>query len=59
MYHFGPYEDAMTQEHRTLFHTTISGLVNLGRIMPHAILSDVLELDIPLNSKERICSSNP
>ena len=38
MYYFGPYEDAMTQEHRTLFHTTMSSLVNLGRIMPRTLL---------------------
>ena len=52
MYYFGPYEDAMTQEHRTLFHTTMSSLVNLGRIMPSTLLNDTLALDIPLNSKE-------
>ncbi len=52
MYYFGPYEDAMTQEHRTLFHTTMSSLVNLGRIMPRTLLNDALALDIPLNSKE-------
>ena len=52
MYYFGPYEDAMTQEHRTLFHTTMSSLVNLGRIMPSTLLNDALKLDIPLNSKE-------
>lgn len=52
MYYFGPYEDAMTQEHRTLFHTNMSSLVNLGRIMPSTLLEDVLKLEIPLNSKE-------
>ena len=52
MYYFGPYEDAMTQEHRTLFHTTMSSLVNFGRIMPSTLLNDALALDIPLNSKE-------
>ena len=52
MYWFGPYEDAMTKEHKTLFHTTISSLLNLNRILPKTLLNDSLELDIPLNSKE-------
>ena len=52
MHWFGPYEDAMTQEHKTLFHTTISSLLNLNRLMPNTLLEDTLKLEIPLNSKE-------
>ena len=52
MHWFGPYEDAMTQEHKTLFHTTFSSLLNLNRLMPKTLLDDTLKLDIPLNSKE-------
>ena len=52
MHWFGPYEDAMTQEHKTLFHTTISSLLNLNRLMPKTLLDDTLKLKIPLNSKE-------
>tara|TARA_B110001452_G_scaffold265395_1_gene269954 strand:- start:921 stop:2498 length:1578 start_codon:yes stop_codon:yes gene_type:complete len=52
MHWFGPYEDAMTKEHKTLFHTTVSSLLNLSRLMPKTLLEDTLELDIPLNSKE-------
>lgn len=52
MHWFGPYEDAMTQEHKTLFHTTISSLLNLNRLMPNTLLDDTLKLEIPLNSKE-------
>ena len=52
MEYFGPYEDAMTSEHLTLFHTTISSLMNLHRLMPKQILDEALELDIRLNSKE-------
>ena len=52
MYWFGPYEDAMTKEHKTLFHTTISSLLNLNRILPKKLLEESLDLDIPLNSKE-------
>lgn len=49
---FGPYEDAMSVESRTLFHTRISPLLNLHRLVPERVLSDVLALEIPLNSKE-------
>ncbi len=52
MFSFGPYEDAMTKEHKTLFHTTVSSLLNLNRLMPRELLDDVLEMKIPLNSKE-------
>ncbi len=52
MHWFGPYEDAMTKEHKTLFHTTVSSLLNLSRLMPKTLLEDTLALDIPLNSKE-------
>lgn len=52
MHWFGPYEDAMTQEHKTLFHTTISSLLNLNRLMAKTLLEDALKLEIPLNSKE-------
>ena len=52
MFWFGPYEDAMTVEHKTLFHTTISSLLNLHRLLPRAVVDQAIELDIPLNSKE-------
>jgi len=52
MEHFGPYEDAMSSDSRTLFHTRISPLLNLHRLQPARVVRDVLELDIPLNSKE-------
>ena len=52
MEHFGPFEDAMSRSSRTLFHTRISPLVNLHRLLPERVLEDVVDLDIPLNSKE-------
>ena len=52
MFSFGPFEDAMTKEHKTLFHTTVSSLLNLNRLMPKELLDDVLEMEIPINSKE-------
>lgn len=50
--HFGPYEDAMTRDSRTLFHTRISSLLNIGRLLPERVCRDVLASDAPLNSVE-------
>ena len=49
---FGPYEDAMTRASSGLFHTRISGLLNLHRLLPARVVDDVAGLDIPLASKE-------
>ena len=49
---FGPFEDAMSTDSLQLFHTRVSGLLNIHRLMPKRVLEDVLALDIPLNSKE-------
>jgi deoxyribodipyrimidine photolyase-related protein len=50
--HFGPYEDAMSTQSSGLFHTRLSQLLNIMRILPQDILQEVLEMDIPLASKE-------
>ena len=50
--HFGPYEDAMSTESRHLFHTQISPLVNLHRLLPARVLRDALALELPLASIE-------
>ncbi|MGM0557545.1 MAG: cryptochrome/photolyase family protein [Myxococcota bacterium] len=49
---FGPFEDAMSTESRTLFHTRLSWLLNLHRVLPARVVADVASLDIPINSKE-------
>ena len=49
---FGPYEDAMTVQSTGLFHTRVSALMHLHRLLPQRVLDDVLALDIELNSKE-------
>jgi deoxyribodipyrimidine photolyase-related protein len=49
---FGPFEDAMSRRHRGLFHTRMAALVNLHRVLPHTLVSDVEALDVPLPSKE-------
>lgn len=50
--HFGPFEDAMTTLSSGLFHTRISSLTNIHRILPQTTVDDVLAMDIPLPSKE-------
>ncbi|MDJ0975117.1 MAG: cryptochrome/photolyase family protein [Planctomycetota bacterium] len=52
MHEFGPYEDAMSTKSRGIFHTRISGLLNLLRLLPAKVVADVAAADIPLNSKE-------
>jgi deoxyribodipyrimidine photolyase-related protein len=49
---FGPYEDAMSVRSQSIFHTRISSLLNILRLTPARVIADVLELDIPLQSKE-------
>jgi deoxyribodipyrimidine photolyase-related protein len=49
---FGPFEDAMSTRSTNLFHTRISGLMNLHRLLPGKIVNDVVALDIPRPSKE-------
>jgi deoxyribodipyrimidine photolyase-related protein len=50
--HFGPFEDAMATASRGLFHTRLSGVLNLHRLLPRQIVDDVLALDLPLASQE-------
>lgn len=50
--HFGPYEDAMTTQSSGLFHTRISPLMNLHRLLPGKVIQHVLQLPLELASKE-------
>ena len=50
--HFGTFEDAMAQEQSGLFHTHVSQLVNLHRLLPARLVKDVLHSQAPLNCKE-------
>ena len=50
--HFGPFEDAMSVRSRTLFHTRVSALMNLHRLLPARVVREAAELPIPLASKE-------
>ncbi|MCG3154793.1 MAG: (6-4) photolyase [bacterium] len=49
---FGPYEDAMSARSRSLFHTRLSALLNLQRLLPARVVNEAENLDIPLASKE-------
>ncbi|MGD8983916.1 MAG: cryptochrome/photolyase family protein, partial [Desulfobacteraceae bacterium] len=49
---FGPFEDAMSLRSKGLFHTRISALMNIHRLLPSRILSDALSMDLPLGSRE-------
>lgn len=49
---FGPFEDAMSTRSSGLFHTRISALLNLHRLLPRRVLADALAAPIPLASKE-------
>ena len=49
---FGPYEDAMSTRSRGLFHTRLSALLNIHRLIPGNILGEVEKMKIPLPSKE-------
>jgi deoxyribodipyrimidine photolyase-related protein len=49
---FGAYEDAMSTSSRTLFHSRVSALVHLHRLLPRQLVEDVCGLDIELRSKE-------
>lgn len=49
---FGPFEDAMSARSRNLFHSRLSLLINLGRLLPGPLVEEVAGLSLPLSSKE-------
>lgn len=53
---FGPYEDALHLEHRTLFHSVLSPMINVGLLTPREVVDEALkfsrENEIPMNSLE-------
>jgi deoxyribodipyrimidine photolyase-related protein len=49
---FGPFEDAFSTRERTLFHTRVSTLLNLGRLDVRRVLADVLAASLPIASQE-------
>ena len=49
---FGPFEDAMSTRSSAMFHTRLSPLLNLHRVLPSRVVAEVLAADLPLASKE-------
>lgn len=53
---FGPYEDAMTSHHGTLFHSVLSPYVNIGLLEPMQMIRAVerayYDGNVPINSAE-------
>jgi deoxyribodipyrimidine photolyase-related protein len=49
---FGPFEDAMSRSASGLFHTRVSCLLNIQRLLPFRLTSEVAESKISLGSKE-------
>ena len=53
---FGAYEDAISTQHRVMWHSVLTPMLNIGLLTPQQILDRTLERaadgDIPLNSLE-------
>ncbi|WP_308988908.1 cryptochrome/photolyase family protein [Roseibacillus persicicus] len=53
---FGPYEDAISTQQRTLFHSVLTPMLNIGLLSPDQVVERALkvgkEKEIPLNSLE-------
>jgi deoxyribodipyrimidine photolyase-related protein len=50
--HFGPYQDAMSASSASLFHSRISALLHLHRILPRRVVDDVVSSELPIASQE-------
>ncbi len=54
--HFGPFEDAMSTREPMLFHSAISALMNVSRLLPREVVADVAGayegMTVPLASAE-------
>ena len=53
---FGAYEDAISKEHRFIFHSVLSPAMNIGLLTPNEVVTTSLEFadenSIPVNSLE-------
>jgi len=49
---FGPFEDAMSQASSGLFHSRLSPLLNLHRLLPRRVVDEVVQLELPLAGQE-------
>lgn len=53
---FGPYEDALSSQHRVMFHSVLTPMLNIGLLSPQQVVTEALAVgaknEIPLNSLE-------
>lgn len=50
---FGTYQDAISKDNNTIFHSLLSTSINIGLLQPKEIIEEILKYsDIPLNSLE-------
>lgn len=52
---FGPYQDAISSNHHTLFHSMLSPMLNVGLLTPGEVLREAVkwrEEGVPINSVE-------
>jgi deoxyribodipyrimidine photolyase-related protein len=49
---FGPYEDALSRHSSGLFHTRLSALLNLQRLLPRRVVDEAARSSAPLASRE-------
>jgi deoxyribodipyrimidine photolyase-related protein len=49
---FGPFEDAMSSRSTGLFHSRLSGLLNLHRLLPSRVVREAAASSAPLQSRE-------
>jgi deoxyribodipyrimidine photolyase-related protein len=53
---FGPYEDALSAEHRFVYHSLLTPMLNIGLLTPDQVVDAVLtaaeERDVPIESLE-------
>ncbi|HMO18349.1 MAG TPA: cryptochrome/photolyase family protein [Oligoflexia bacterium] len=56
IYNFGIYEDAISKNHRTIYHSLLSAPLNIGLLSPKEIIDRTLEVEnitnLPINSIE-------
>lgn len=50
--HFGPYQDAISVASPSLFHSRISPLLHLHRLLPRDVVHEAAALDVPIESRE-------
>ena len=50
--HFGPYQDAMSTQSESLFHSRLSPLLNVLRVLPKDVVDDACAMELPIASKE-------